>query len=59
MPVEEAISDLDTVVKDVKQSELKRKENLAALVREEQYQEKLKYDKEKLKLRIQHAVFAT
>jgi hypothetical protein len=42
VPIEEAISGLETVITTAKGKELRRKENLAAQVRDEEYQEKLK-----------------
>jgi hypothetical protein len=50
--IEEAISELETVITTAKGKELRRKENLAAQVRDEEYQEKLKFDKEKLELKL-------
>ena len=52
VPIEEAISELETVITTAKGKELRRKENLAAQVRDEEYQEKLKFDKEKLELKL-------
>jgi hypothetical protein len=52
VPIEEAISELETVITTAKGKELRRKENLAAQVRDEEYQEKLKYDKETLELKL-------
>ncbi|XP_028404021.1 uncharacterized protein LOC114526636 [Dendronephthya gigantea] len=52
IPIENAISELETVIETTKKNELRKKENLAAQGRDEQYQEKLKYDKEKLELQL-------
>ena len=51
-PIEEAVLQLETVLENVKQDELRRKEGLAAQAREEKAQEQLKYDKEKFELQF-------
>ena len=40
------------MITTAKGKELRRKENVAAQVRDEEYQEKLKFDKEKLELKL-------
>ena len=44
-PIEEAVLQLETVLENVKQDELRRREGLAAQAREEKAQGQLKYDK--------------
>ena len=51
-PVGNAISKLETVIETAEANELRRKENQSAQVRDEQYQEKVRYDKEKLELTL-------
>ena len=46
------ISELDTIIETAKVNEQLQKENLAAQVRDEQYQEQLKHDKEKFELQL-------
>jgi hypothetical protein len=52
LPIEEAIHELDTVIKTTQEREIKHKELLATQARDAQYQEVLKYDKEKLELQL-------
>ena len=51
-PIEDAVLQLETVLENVKQDELRRKEGLAAQATEEKAQEQLKYDKEKFELQF-------
>ena len=51
-PIEDAVLQLETVLENVKQDELRRKKGLAAQAREEKAQEQLKYDKEKFELQF-------
>ena len=50
----EAVLQLETVLENVKQDELRRREGLAAQAREEKAQEQLKYDKEKFELQFNY-----
>ena len=51
-PIADVISELETIIKTTKGNEQRQKENLAAQVRDEQYKEQLKFDKEKLDLQL-------
>ena len=53
-PIEEAVLQLETVLENVKQDKLRRKEGLAAQAREGKAQEQSKYDKKKFELQFNY-----